>query len=255
MLVPAAFGILMAHSTEQHLRTDFLQRRIIREKGQSLEEALREVEARRREAEVASRTDPLTALFNRRHFFSIARGPGASPVLMSLIILDVNHFKSVNDDYGHAVGDQVLQVIAQRIRANVRPGDVPCRYGGEEFAILLPEADIREAAVVGERLRHCIASESVTTENGPLWISVSVGIAANSEERRRSTSWSTAPTRRCTGPSTAAGTTCRSGVPSPCWRRSEPRTPPDRSQSSQTRRPPRNMVRNPSSLTLRTGPW
>ena len=145
---------------------------------EQLRAAFREVEEARREAEDASRVDPLTALFNRRHFFEEA-GPGAvSAIPRSVIILDVDHFKAVNDAHGHAVGDQVLRAVAARILENVRPGDVPCRYGGEEFAILLPGADVREAAAVGERLREGVAARAIDTAKGPIAVSVSVGIAA-----------------------------------------------------------------------------
>ena len=183
LTIPALFGMLMSHSAEKGARTEFLQRRIIHERTLGLGLALREVQARRLEAEVASRIDPLTALFNRRHFFSAAEGRAvrddAVPVPLSVIILDVDHFKSVNDTHGHAVGDQVLQAVAARIKAGVRPGDVACRYGGEEFAILLPATDLCEAAGVGERLRAGIAAEPVTTDKGPLTVSVSAGIAAS----------------------------------------------------------------------------
>jgi len=185
LAIPALFGLLMSYSAERGARAEFLQRRIIHERTEGLGRALREVQARRLEAEVASRVDPLTELFNRRHFFSVAEGrrgpdaPGPGPV--AVIILDVDHFKAVNDTHGHAVGDQVLQAVAARIRAGVRPGDVACRYGGEEFAVLLPGADLLVAATIGERLRAAIASEPVATDKGPLTVSVSAGIAASAQ--------------------------------------------------------------------------
>ncbi len=185
LMIPALFGMLMSHAAERLARVEFLQRRIIQARTLDLGEALRQVEARRLEAEAASRVDPLTGLYNRRHFFAVAEGQsvptGSRPGPLAVIILDVDHFKAVNDTHGHVVGDQVLQAVAGRIGAGVRPGDVACRYGGEEFAILLPEADLCDAAAVGERLRAGIAAEPVATDKGPLAVSVSAGIAASTQ--------------------------------------------------------------------------
>ena len=178
--LPALLGVILARSAERGARAEFFHRRLIQARNEGLDQALREVQARRLEAEAASRVDPLTALYNRRHFFSVAEGrPEPGP--FSVIILDVDHFKLVNDTHGHAVGDQVLRAVAARIKSGIRPGDVACRYGGEEFAIFLPGADLYEAAAVGERLRAGIASGPLATDKGPLAVSVSAGIAASGQ--------------------------------------------------------------------------
>jgi diguanylate cyclase (GGDEF)-like protein len=169
-----ALAMMTSFALERQARADFLHRKIIGEQTAALRAALGEVEARRAEAEHASRTDPLTGLANRRHFFDVAAAAGARE---AIILLDVDHFKAINDRFGHAVGDRVLQAIADRIRANVRPGDVACRFGGEEFAVLLPGADLGAAATVGERLRTGIEAAAVETDAGPLGVTVSVGIA------------------------------------------------------------------------------
>ncbi len=174
--VAATFGLVEVYSAEVAQRTDFLQRRLIQAQSRSLREALQEVEARRWEAEDAANHDPLTELANRRQFFALASG--SRPTTMAVILLDLDHFKAVNDTHGHAVGDCVLQAVAEILRENVRPGDTPCRFGGEEFAVLLPRTDLRGAAAVGERLRSRIGAASIPTGQGPLTVSVSVGIAA-----------------------------------------------------------------------------
>jgi diguanylate cyclase (GGDEF)-like protein len=171
-----------AYSMERHLRYEFLQRRIIQAQDNALKEALRDVEKKRSEAEHAARIDPLTGLYNRRHFFSEAeRGAGR----VSVVILDVDRFKSVNDRFGHATGDLVLREVANRIRANLREIDVACRYGGEEFAVLLPGTSLSEAAAIGERLRREIEGTVVEADSGALSVTVSVGIAATSDGNER----------------------------------------------------------------------
>ena len=176
LFIGGAFGLVATYSSEVTQRTGFHQRRLIQEKSRQLGEALLEVQERRLEAEDSARRDPLTTLANRRHFYAAAAEARANT--LAVIILDIDHFKAVNDTHGHAAGDRVLHAVAAVIRENVRPGDTPCRYGGEEFAVLLPGTGLLGAATLGERLRARIGAESIATEHGPLSVSVSVGIAA-----------------------------------------------------------------------------
>jgi diguanylate cyclase (GGDEF)-like protein len=98
---------------------------------------------------------------------------------LTAVMLDVDHFKSINDEYGHHVGDQVLRTLAERCRSTLRTIDVLGRYGGEEFAILLPGTTRRNAAtILAERIRHRVAEELVHTDAGPVGVTVSVGVAA-----------------------------------------------------------------------------
>ncbi len=134
------------------------------------------------EIQMLAITDDLTGIFNRRHFFELGerefnRAQRFSRPL-SVLMLDLDHFKLVNDNYGHAVGDQVLRVIAERFKSNVRDVDVLGRYGGEEFTILLPETGISEAKGLSERLREIIAKTPVPTSAGSLRITVSLGVAS-----------------------------------------------------------------------------
>ncbi len=174
-------GMVASYSLETYNRSDFLQRRIILEQTEHLRETLFEVEVRRREAEEHARVDPLTSLFNRRHFFSMldysCGQEQATTRDTAVLILDLDHFKQVNDTYGHLIGDQVLQSVAQMMRLCLRPGDVPCRYGGEEFAVLLPRTTLAEAQSVGERLCRAFAATAISTEKGPITVTVSVGVA------------------------------------------------------------------------------
>jgi diguanylate cyclase (GGDEF)-like protein len=92
-------------------------------------------------------------------------------------MLDIDHFKSVNDTHGHAAGDQVIAEIARRIGAGVRNIDVAGRYGGEEFVLLLPETALAGSGMLGERLRRSIAATPVATVAGALPITASLGVA------------------------------------------------------------------------------
>lgn len=105
-------------------------------------------------------SDPLTGLFNYRHFSheleqEIERSQRTLQPT-SLIMLDVDHFKKVNDQWGHEIGNQALKLIAACIIKNIRKLDIACRYGGEEFSIILPSSDITTSARVAERIRQSI---------------------------------------------------------------------------------------------------
>ena len=126
--------------------------------------------------------DSLTGLFNRRYFFEqggveILRARRFSRPL-SVIMLDIDSFKGVNDTYGHAVGDQVLQDLAQLCSSQLRQADILARYGGEEFVFLLPESDLGRAGRVADRLCREVIKARFETEAGPLSISASLGVAS-----------------------------------------------------------------------------
>jgi diguanylate cyclase len=135
-------------------------------------------------SEQRARTDTLTGLPNRRaldEFFrnaQIAAMEKGEP--LSVLLLDIDHFKKFNDNFGHGVGDQVLRLMAQVLRDKVRDVDLPARYGGEELIAVLPTADLAAANVVAERIRCAIAECHITRrstgENLPT-ITVSVGVA------------------------------------------------------------------------------
>lgn len=133
------------------------------------------------ELERQAHSDYLTGLENRRHFLSLAENELARTLRysrqLSIVMLDVDHFKHVNDTYGHKVGDLVLKKLAELCRATLRDVDIVGRIGGEEFAVLLPETGSEHAKEAAERLRAEIASAQVKLDSGlPLRFTVSLGV-------------------------------------------------------------------------------
>ncbi len=133
------------------------------------------------EQHTLSLLDPLTAVFNRmgynegmgREFARRKRYGGE----LSLLIFDLDLFKKINDTYGHAAGDKVLASVAALLRKQIRHCDILCRLGGEEFAVILPETDVRGAAIVGEKLRGSIAGSQFRFKEQPVAVTVSIGAA------------------------------------------------------------------------------
>lgn len=126
-------------------------------------------------------TDVLTGWHNRRYLqtrlreeLSRARRDGTA---LTCLMLDVDHFKRINDTYGHLAGDRVLREIAQRVEGEVRGSDVTARYGGEEFAILLPQTTADEGRILAERIRAAVADEPFGIAGDPCAITLSIGIA------------------------------------------------------------------------------
>ncbi|PDV98938.1 diguanylate cyclase [Candidatus Chloroploca asiatica] len=132
------------------------------------------------EVERLATTDPLTGLANRRHFFAVMwqailnarrqRQP------LTLLLLDLDHFKLINDTYGHQAGDRVLQCVAQTCQACVRAEDLVGRYGGEELSVLMPSTNLEGAARVAERIRHAIESLRVQFDEQEIQVTSSIGV-------------------------------------------------------------------------------
>ena len=129
----------------------------------------------------ASARDPLTGLYNRWYVLdkieseinrSLRHG---SP--MALLMLDIDHFKTVNDTYGHPAGDHVLQVVARLLKESCRVYDVPGRYGGEEFCLLLPETTMLSTPHVAERIRHRLETTEMEVTGASVVVTASIGIA------------------------------------------------------------------------------
>jgi diguanylate cyclase (GGDEF)-like protein len=129
----------------------------------------------------AARTDAKTGLLNASawereaatHLLR-ARRTGSR---LAVLLLDLDHFKAVNDQHGHLVGDDVLRTVAATVRDQLRGYDLPCRFGGEEFAVLLPDTDIEEAVGTAERLRRCIAGAVVQHGDEQVRVTASLGVA------------------------------------------------------------------------------
>ena len=130
----------------------------------------------------AAVTDSLTGLYNRRylesHFQRISGRLKEEGKTISLLMLDIDHFKAVNDTYGHDAGDQVLQMVAKRIVSNLRGFDTAVRFGGEEFVILLPDAPLSAAVSTAERLCKAMSSAPVPVTNSAEAISISASLGA-----------------------------------------------------------------------------
>jgi len=128
--------------------------------------------------------DPLTGLHNRRylasHLATLLEDASQRGKQLSILLIDIDHFKTVNDNHGHGAGDVVLREFADRIRRNTRGIDLACRLGGEEFVVVMPDCDLDKAVQVGERLRQCIAAApfEVGGKAGTLLVTASVGVAA-----------------------------------------------------------------------------
>lgn len=150
---------------------------------ESVDSLLEELEALRREnAELkqALRTDMLTGLFNYRHLLEALDWEMERTLRTrqptSLIMLDLDHFKQINDTWGHDVGNAALVQVADIIRDNLRKMDVPCRFGGEEFTIILPGTQLPQAVNVAERLRTAIESQPLQHGDELITITASFGV-------------------------------------------------------------------------------
>ena len=136
------------------------------------------------ELQILAETDPLTGLINRRTFFAAAADvltrTAANDQSAALLIIDADHFKQLNDSYGHATGDEALVKIAQALRANFRESDLICRVGGEEFAILIENCDEPQAAKLAERLLEDVSNRPVASDRAIVEYTVSAGIADTS---------------------------------------------------------------------------
>ncbi len=139
---------------------------------------------------VLATTDPLTNALNRRHFMTLAEiefeRASRYDNNLSVIMIDLDHFKQVNDSHGHATGDLVLQELVVICQSTLRSIDIVARYGGEEFVILLPETDIDGALLTAERLRQRIEAATIGTLEGPLSTTASFGVACLDEEQQLS---------------------------------------------------------------------
>lgn len=126
-------------------------------------------------------TDSLTGLYNRRYFFEFARKEIAQSKRyrkdLSMVMMDIDHFKLVNDRFGHQIGDQVLENVAKICQSALRTADIMCRFGGEEFMVLLPETDKVEAENAALRMCQAAAESTLDSDLGEVKITLSIGVA------------------------------------------------------------------------------
>ncbi|WP_460312257.1 sensor domain-containing diguanylate cyclase [Aliiglaciecola aliphaticivorans] len=155
----------------------------VQERTLELEIALRELSETNNELEQQTRTDSLTGIRNRQHFDkkfqAEARRCRRERSDLSLIMLDIDHFKNINDTYGHVVGDEVIKKVAKVLKQNLkRTTDDACRYGGEEFALILPNTDFDGAKALGEKLRESIENTVTEVDDLQLKVTISAGVAS-----------------------------------------------------------------------------
>jgi two-component system, cell cycle response regulator len=128
--------------------------------------------------------DGLTDIYNKRYFLDSLRSEISRADRherpLALILFDIDHFKRINDDYGHLAGDAILKEMAARVSAQIRPSDVFARYGGEEFVIMLPDTPIDGAHAVAEKLRRSIETRQFTFEGSRISVTSSFGVAQHS---------------------------------------------------------------------------
>jgi diguanylate cyclase (GGDEF)-like protein len=133
----------------------------------------------------ASARDPLTGLFNRGFFDEILKTNAATSLRaetpLAILLGDIDHFKRVNDSHGHVIGDRVLAAAATRLAASFRSSDYVCRYGGEEFAAILPNTDLAAATLLAEKARRRI-EDLVTGDDVPIRVTITIGVAAFPDE-------------------------------------------------------------------------
>ncbi|MGE5477282.1 MAG: GGDEF domain-containing protein, partial [Bacteroidales bacterium] len=146
-----------------------------------VEERTRELAEANVRLEKLAAQDPLTGAYNRRHLRALAAQATAIARRqhrpLAVLMIDLDHFKAINDTHGHAAGDETLKMLVGLCRGTLREGDILARYGGEEFCVLLPETDLATAAQVAERLRLAVATARVTGPEAPFGVTASFGVA------------------------------------------------------------------------------
>ena len=154
------------------------QHRLAQEKKDYL--AIQQHQVLLQQAQVLAATDPLTGVYNRRQLFTL----GAYELQharrlkkpLSVLAIDIDHFKQINDTHGHQVGDEVLRAAAQAFQSCLRQDDILARVGGDEFMVVLPSTDLHEAAPVAERIRLALQRQPIPDSWPPLHVTVSVGV-------------------------------------------------------------------------------
>jgi len=157
--------------------------------GRRIIELQNELLAARKILHAKATHDSLTGLLNHEEILDILDKELArskrDKTCFSVIMADIDHFKMVNDTYGHITGDAVLRLTAQKMHSMMRTYDFIGRYGGEEFLIILPECGIEDAAAFAERLRTCISDDKMDTPDGLISVTISFGVASSSMDASR----------------------------------------------------------------------
>ncbi|NTS78871.1 diguanylate cyclase [Catenovulum sp. SM1970] len=174
-------GFIVVNNTETHHHSLDFKKPMLDSLSRQLSSGLANIQLRQDLIQQAI-IDPLTQVYNRQHMSDaidkeLARAERDKSSI-AFIMIDVDHFKPINDTFGHGVGDIVLAEIADRLKRNCRLGDTICRYGGEEFIVILPKANLEQAMRKGEELRACVANDKIIKGiKAPLAVSISLGIS------------------------------------------------------------------------------
>ncbi len=168
---------LLNYQLQQHLGADFVA------PDGEMRNLFEAISQHYQELEYCARFDPLTGVANRRYFVEMVKAEMARSLRydkpLSILMMDIDHFKAVNDAHGHPAGDIVLQALCETCKIVLREVDIVGRWGGEEFAILLPDTPPVIAPQVAERLRSAIESTGVSLGHSRLHFSVSIGCASH----------------------------------------------------------------------------
>jgi len=148
----------------------------------NMQNLIQELEESHKDMELLASQDHMTKLYNRRYFSEISttilKLAKRNKTNLSILMLDIDKFKNINDTYGHPVGDDVIIALADLLKELSRESDIACRFGGEEFLILLPQTSIDGAYAIGEKIRQHVEDLVITLEdNSPLKFTISVGVA------------------------------------------------------------------------------
>lgn len=160
----------------------------VQERTLELNIALQELENANRELAEKNTLDDLTGLFNRRHYdqklLAEFRRSRRNLTPLSIVVIDIDHFKSVNDSYGHIAGDNCLVMLAKIIKVGLRRStDIGCRYGGEEFCLILPETDSEGAFAIAEELRLVVKEQQFTVANKTINLTISCGVSTYQQQK------------------------------------------------------------------------
>ena len=181
MVLVNAIGIATSMRLHELRRISWAGLREEREAKRQLEEENRERRSLEVELRKLATTDPLTGVANRRHFLALATAEieriNRYHRPMSIMIMDLDHFKKINDTYGHAMGDEALKSAVAAINRVLRQSDVLGRIGGEEFAVLLPETERKSAIGVADRIREGIEKSETSLDDATIKFTVSIGVA------------------------------------------------------------------------------
>lgn len=139
------------------------------------------------ELEILAHTDPLTGLYNRRRMADFLAQQGRLAAIeqtdLSVVFVDIDHFKKINDNYGHDTGDEILRSVSAFIKEQLRKEDTLARWGGEEFLILLPHTDMNGAQVLAEKIRKAVAQHPIQIGNREYFVTLTIGICQHQFEQ------------------------------------------------------------------------